>query len=110
MSTTGCYLANHQILYVTGTGLSVQIPVVVAGALSSTDDQSITMATVLCMSKHVPDTNSRFTDSFLVFQFISAAYGVRSRGSILNNLLLKNIPKYMEGTHPGGHLCRFKWA
>ncbi|KAJ5997669.1 Major facilitator superfamily domain general substrate transporter [Penicillium canescens] len=75
-------IIGYQILYGTGTGLSVQIPVVVAGALSSTDDQAITMATVL------------------FFQFISAAYGVGSTDSIMNNLLLKSIPKYMKGINP----------
>ncbi|KAJ5931925.1 Major facilitator superfamily domain general substrate transporter [Penicillium verrucosum] len=75
-------IIGYQILYGTGTGLSVQIPVVVAGALSSIDDQAITMATVL------------------FFQFISAAYGVGSTDSIMNNLLLKNIPKYMKGINP----------
>ncbi|OQE19712.1 hypothetical protein PENFLA_c018G06389 [Penicillium flavigenum] len=74
-------IIGYQILYGTGTGL-VQIPVVVAGALSSTDDQAITMATVL------------------FFQIISAAYGVGSTDSIMNNLLLKSIPKYMEDIHP----------
>ncbi|CAI7625259.1 unnamed protein product [Penicillium viridicatum] len=75
-------IIGYQILYGTGTGLSVQIPIVVAGALSSTDDQAITMATVL------------------FFQFISAAYGVGSTDSIMNNLLLKTIPKYMKGINP----------
>ncbi|KGO78011.1 Major facilitator superfamily domain, general substrate transporter [Penicillium italicum] len=73
---------GYQILYGTGIGLSVQIPVIVAGAMSSTDDQAITMAIVL------------------FFQFISAAYRVGSTDSIMNNLLLKNIPKYMKGINP----------
>ncbi|KAJ5406879.1 Major facilitator superfamily domain general substrate transporter [Penicillium sp. CMV-2018d] len=75
-------IIGYQILYGTGTGLSVRIPIIVAGALSSTDDQAITMATVL------------------FFQFISAAYGVGSTDSIMNNLLLKSIPKYMKGINP----------
>ncbi|KAJ5538318.1 Major facilitator superfamily domain general substrate transporter [Penicillium frequentans] len=75
-------IIGYQIIYGTGTGLSVQIPVVVAGALSSTEDQPITMATVL------------------FFQFISAAYGVGSTDSIMNNLLVQSIPRYMEGVGP----------
>lgn len=93
-------IIGYQILYGTGTGLSVQIPVVVAGALSSTDDQAITMATVLCTAKCIQDTNCQPADPFIVFQFISAAYGVGSTDSIMNNLLLKNIPKYMKSINP----------
>ncbi|KAJ5797861.1 Major facilitator superfamily domain general substrate transporter [Penicillium pulvis] len=75
-------IIGYQIIYGTGTGLSVQIPVIVAGSLSSTEDQPITMATVL------------------FFQFISAAYGVGSTDSIMNNLLVQSIPRYMKGVSP----------
>ncbi|KAL4879941.1 hypothetical protein BJY04DRAFT_219746 [Aspergillus karnatakaensis] len=35
-----------------------------------------------------------------LFQFVSAAYGVGATDSILNNLLLRNIPNHMPGVNP----------
>jgi hypothetical protein len=55
-------IIGYQILYGTGTGLAVQIPVVVAGALSSAEDQPITIATVLCTFNSIPDTICQPTD------------------------------------------------
>ncbi|KAF4760421.1 hypothetical protein HAV15_007529 [Penicillium sp. str.  len=43
-------IVGYQILYGIGTDLSVQVPIVVAGGLSSTKDQSVPTATVLCVS------------------------------------------------------------
>lgn len=40
-------IVGYQILYGIGTDLSVQVPIVVAGGLSSTKDQSVPTATVL---------------------------------------------------------------
>lgn len=37
-----------QILYGVGTGVSVQIPVIVAGAITRPEDQAVTLSTVLC--------------------------------------------------------------
>ncbi|KAL1865037.1 hypothetical protein Daus18300_007384 [Diaporthe australafricana] len=70
---------GYQILYGVGTGLSVQIPVIVAGATSAAADQAVTLSTVL------------------FFQFVSAAYGVGSTDAILNNIILNNAPGYMGG-------------
>lgn len=39
---------GYQILYGVGTGLSVQIPVIVAGATSTASDSAVTLSTVLC--------------------------------------------------------------
>lgn len=61
-------IIGFRTLYCTGTDLSVQMPVVVAGALSSTQDQPVPTATVLCMSKYIPDTNSQPTDLFTAFR------------------------------------------
>ncbi|KAJ5084767.1 hypothetical protein NUU61_009346, partial [Penicillium alfredii] len=38
-------MIGYQILYGAGIGIAVQIPIVVAGPLSSTEDQPITIAT-----------------------------------------------------------------
>ncbi|RDW76741.1 MDR family MFS transporter [Aspergillus mulundensis] len=86
LSTSLAKIIGYQILYGAGTGISVQIPIIVAGALTSSEEQPIAMATVL------------------FFQFISAAYGVGSTDSILNNLLLRNIGRYMPGVDAGNVL------
>lgn len=39
---------GYQILYGIGTGLSVQIPVILAGATSTVSDSAVTLSTVLC--------------------------------------------------------------
>ncbi|KAJ0107033.1 hypothetical protein J7T55_006911 [Diaporthe amygdali] len=72
-------IIGYQVLYGVGTGLSVQIPVIVAGATSASTDQAVTISTVL------------------FFQFVSAAYGVGSTDAILNNVILNNVPRYMGG-------------
>lgn len=41
-------IIGYQILYGVGTGLSVQIPVIVAGATSTASDSAVTLSTVLC--------------------------------------------------------------
>ncbi|KAI1484460.1 hypothetical protein F5X96DRAFT_675621 [Biscogniauxia mediterranea] len=35
-----------------------------------------------------------------IFQFISAAYGVGSTDSVLNNLLLESLPRYLPSQNP----------
>lgn len=61
-------IVGYQILYRIGTGLSVQVPIVVAKALSSTKDQPVPTATVLCTSKYTTDTNRQPTDLFTAFR------------------------------------------
>ncbi|KAK7725546.1 hypothetical protein SLS63_008000 [Diaporthe eres] len=70
---------GYQILYGVGTGLSVQIPVIVAGATSTASDSAVTLSTVL------------------FFQFVSAAYGVGATDAILNNVILNTASGHMGG-------------
>ncbi|KAL4898859.1 hypothetical protein BDW74DRAFT_171928 [Aspergillus multicolor] len=79
LSTSLAKMIGFQILYGAGTGICVQIPIIVVGALSPAQEQPVAVATVL------------------FFQFISATYGVGSTDSILNNPLLRNIRRYMPG-------------
>lgn len=41
-------IIGYQILYGVGTGLSVQITVIVAGATGTASDSAVTLSTVLC--------------------------------------------------------------
>ncbi|KAI0465629.1 MFS gliotoxin efflux transporter glia [Xylaria cf. heliscus] len=75
-------IIGYQILYGGGTGIAVQVPVIVAGVVTSNADQAISTATVL------------------FFQFVAAAYGVGATDSILNNLLLSSLPRYLPGEDP----------
>ncbi|KAG6353572.1 hypothetical protein INS49_005534 [Diaporthe citri] len=70
---------GYQVLYGVGTGLSVQIPVIVAGATSTASDSAVTLSTVL------------------FFRFVSAAYGVGATDAILNNVILINAPGNIGG-------------
>ncbi|KAI0469856.1 MFS gliotoxin efflux transporter glia [Xylariaceae sp. FL0804] len=75
-------IIGYQIIYGVGTGLAVQVPVIVASTVTSAADQAVATATVL------------------FFQFVSAAYGVGCTDSILNNLLLSSLPQNLPGVDP----------
>ncbi|KAI1158382.1 major facilitator superfamily domain-containing protein [Nemania serpens] len=75
-------IIGYQIVYGVGTGVSVQVPVIVAGVVAAGSDKAIATATVL------------------FFQFVSAAYGVGATDAILNNLLLSSLPRYLPGQDP----------
>lgn len=42
------FIIGCQILYGVGTGVSVQIPVIVAGSITGSEDQAVILSTVLC--------------------------------------------------------------
>ncbi|KAI0437892.1 MFS gliotoxin efflux transporter glia [Xylaria telfairii] len=75
-------IIGYQIICGVGTGISVQIPVLVAGVVTTSADQAISTATVL------------------FFQFVSAAYGVGATDAILNNVLLSWLPQYLPDEDP----------
>ncbi|KAI0967144.1 MFS gliotoxin efflux transporter glia [Xylaria arbuscula] len=75
-------IIGYQIIYGVGTGIAVQIPVIVAGIVTTNADQAVSTATVL------------------FFQFVSAAYGVGATDAILNNLLLSSLPRYLPNEDP----------
>ncbi|KAI1427622.1 MFS gliotoxin efflux transporter glia [Xylaria sp. FL1777] len=75
-------IIGYQIIYGVGTGISVQIPLIVVTVVMAGADHAIATATVL------------------FFQFASAAYGIGATGSILNNLLLLSLPEYLPGVDP----------
>ncbi|KAK9415681.1 putative Aldehyde reductase [Seiridium unicorne] len=64
---------GYQIIYGTGTGLGIQNAIIVGQTLSSPDDMSMTMATII------------------FFQFSAGAYGVSSTNSVLDNILIKKL-------------------
>lgn len=73
---------GYQVIAGIGVGLCIQVPIVVAQATSSRADASIAMATVM------------------FFQFVGSAIGVASGQNILDELLLKNLPKYAPSVSP----------
>lgn len=99
-------IIGYQIVYGVGTGVSVQVPVIVAGVVAAGSDKAIATATVLCehsFSPYLLPTKSMLglPDSVSsVFQFVSAAYGVGATDAILNNLLLSSLPRYLPGQDP----------
>lgn len=92
---------GYQILFGVGTGLSVQIPVIVAGAKAGAEDQAVALSTVLCecVCAVLPLRSHALLTALgrTVFQFVSAAYGVGSTDAILNNLILQKAPVYTGG-------------
>ncbi|KAI1746639.1 MFS gliotoxin efflux transporter glia [Xylaria castorea] len=75
-------IIGYQIIYGVGTGISVQIPLIVVSVVVAAADHAIATATIL------------------FFQFSSAAYGVGATGSILNNLLLGALQTYLPNENP----------
>ncbi|CAM1500831.1 Fc.00g099930.m01.CDS01 [Cosmosporella sp. VM-42] len=73
---------GYQILLGTGVGLVVQVPPIVAGAVSSDADKAIALSAVL------------------VTQFYSAALVIAASSAITNNLLIRNVLKYAPGVAP----------
>ncbi|KAI0407963.1 MFS gliotoxin efflux transporter glia [Xylaria palmicola] len=82
LNTTIGKIVGYQIIYGVGTGISVQIPLIVGSVVVPGADHSIATATIL------------------FFNFVSAAYGVGATGSILNNLLLEALPTYLPSKDP----------
>ncbi|RYP74941.1 hypothetical protein DL771_002725 [Monosporascus sp. 5C6A] len=72
---------GYQIIFGVGTGV-VQIPAMVGGALASNEDKAVSLSTVC------------------VTQFYSAALVIAATDSIMNNLILKNVPRYVSGIDP----------
>ncbi|OCK75202.1 putative MFS transporter [Lepidopterella palustris CBS 459.81] len=72
---------GYQIIFGVGTGV-VQIPAMVGGTLAANEDKAVTLSTVC------------------VTQFCSAAYVIAATDSIMNNLILKNLPRYAPGLDP----------
>ncbi|XXH01870.1 hypothetical protein Hte_008232 [Hypoxylon texense] len=68
---------GYQILLGTGVGIVVQIPPIIAGAVSSNEDKAIALGAVL------------------VTQFYSAALVIAASSAITNNLLIQSVPKYV---------------
>lgn len=92
-SSAGEYI-GYQVITGVGTGLAVQVPVIVAQSLSATEDVSTATATMLC-TYHPPfpfSIHTSHTISLAVFQFLSAAIGVGTATSIFNNRLIESLP------------------
>ncbi|KAI0814137.1 MFS gliotoxin efflux transporter glia [Xylaria sp. FL0064] len=79
-------IIGYQIIYGVGTGIAVQIPLIVVSVVMAGADHAIATATIL------------------FFQFASAAYGIGATGSILNNLLLRSLPEFVPGVDPNSIL------
>ncbi|KAI0424693.1 MFS gliotoxin efflux transporter glia [Xylaria sp. FL1042] len=75
-------IIGYQIIYGVGTGISVQIPLIVVSVVMAGADHAIATATIL------------------FFQFASAAYGIGATGSILNNVLLSSLSEYLPDIDP----------
>ncbi|KAK9780242.1 putative MFS transporter [Seiridium cardinale] len=70
-------IIGYHIIYGVGTGLGIQTAIMVGQTLSSPDDMSMTMATII------------------FFQFGAGAYGVSSTNSVLDNILIKKLAQYL---------------
>ncbi|KAL9109925.1 MAG: hypothetical protein Q9227_005448 [Pyrenula ochraceoflavens] len=73
---------GYQIILGVGSGLVLQLAVIVVGALSAAEDKAVALATVCGI------------------QFYSGALVIAATDSIMNNLLLKNLPKYAPSVDP----------
>ncbi|KAL7623514.1 hypothetical protein AAE478_007197 [Parahypoxylon ruwenzoriense] len=72
---------GYQIIFGVGTGV-VQIPAMVGGTLAANEDKAVSLSTVC------------------VTQFYSAAYVIAATDSIMNNLILNNLPRYAPEIDP----------
>ena len=77
-SSAGNYV-GYQILFGAGLGISIQVPVTAAQALSDLSDIPLVTA------------------SILFFQLASGAYAVSAAQSIFNNILVSKLPELAPG-------------
>ncbi|ROW16766.1 hypothetical protein VPNG_01626 [Cytospora leucostoma] len=78
---------GYQVLFGIGVGLIVQLPVIVTGALANVQDKAIALS-VVCVT-----------------QFLSATLVITASDSIMNNLLLKSLPRYAPEVNPNNVLA-----
>ena len=81
-SSVGHYI-GYQILFGTGLGIAIQIPVIAAQALSDISDIALVTA------------------SILFFQLSSGAFSVSAAQSIFNNELVRKLATLAPGVDPG---------
>ncbi|KAL8912795.1 MAG: hypothetical protein Q9171_002253 [Xanthocarpia ochracea] len=81
-SSAGQYI-GYQILFSAGLGISIQVPVIAAQALSALSDIALVTA------------------SILFFQLSSGAFAVSAAQSIFNNQLISNIADFVPEISPG---------
>ncbi|KAL2050628.1 hypothetical protein ABVK25_009136 [Lepraria finkii] len=80
-SSVGRYI-GYQIIFGTGLGIAIQVPVIAAQALSDISDIALVTA------------------SILFFQLSSGAFSVSAAQSIFNNELVKNLATLAPGVNP----------
>ena len=79
-SSAGQYI-GYQILFGAGLGISIQVPVIAAQALSVLSDIPLVTA------------------SILFFQLASGAFAVSAAQSIFNNILISKLPELAPGVN-----------
>ncbi|KAF6820853.1 major facilitator superfamily transporter [Colletotrichum plurivorum] len=79
IDSTSAQWIGFQFVAGLGTGLSMQPPVIIANAITPKKDNSMAMSDVL------------------FFQFLGGTFGIGIAQAILNNGLIKSIPKFAPG-------------
>ena len=93
LHSTAAHYIVYQVVVSIGTGLTIQPPLIIAQAISSQVDMSVTLSMALCKSRltclvssspahHIPP----------VSQFLGATVGVSAATNIMENVIISSLP------------------
>lgn len=93
LDSTAAQYIGYQVVVSIGTGLTIQIPIIIAQAISSQVDMSVTLSMSLCKSHFRSLVSSSLDHRIpLVFQFLGATVGVSAATNIMNSVIISSLP------------------
>lgn len=93
LHSTAAQYIGYQVVVSIGTGLTIQIPLIIAQAISSQVDMSVTLSMALCKSRLTclfPSSLAHHIPA--VFQFLGATVGVSAATNIMDNVIISSLP------------------
>ncbi|KAL1988858.1 hypothetical protein VTN96DRAFT_7742 [Rasamsonia emersonii] len=92
ISSPAAHYLGYQVIAGIGVGAAMQVPLIVAQAISSRADTAVAVSSVLCKSS----PNHPLVDILLlttsVSQFVGGTIGVSSSQAIMNNRMVAQLP------------------
>lgn len=93
LHSTAAQYIGYQVVVSIGTGLTMQIPIIIAQAISSHVDISVTLSMALCKSRLTCLVSSSAAHRIPpVFQFLGATVGVSAATNIMDNVIISSLP------------------
>jgi MFS transporter, DHA2 family, glioxin efflux transporter len=92
LDSTAAQYIGYQVVVSIGTGLTMQIPNIIAQAISSQVDMSVTVSMALCKFHFKSLVSSLAHHIPIVFQFLGATVGISAATNIMDNVIISSLP------------------